>query len=68
MIGRTLAKRLERLETRMIPAGEPLVYEIQFVSAVDRSITSRLQVRCEDAPGSARLAKPGRQSRFGVGA
>jgi hypothetical protein len=39
MIGRTGSKRLERLETRMMPAGEPLVYEIQFVSAVDGSIT-----------------------------
>ena len=68
MTSRTLSRRLERLEARMIPAGEPLVYEIQFVSAVDRSITSRLQVRCEGAPGSARLARPGRRSRFGVGA
>jgi hypothetical protein len=33
MGSRTLSKRLERLETRMMPASEPLVLEIQFVSA-----------------------------------
>ena len=33
MIGRKLSKRLERLETRMIPAGEPMVMQIVFVSA-----------------------------------
>jgi hypothetical protein len=32
MIGRTLSKRLERLETWMMSAGEPLVLQIQFVS------------------------------------
>ena len=46
MTSRTLSKRLERLETRMMPAGEPLVMEIEFISAVDGSITKRLQVTC----------------------
>lgn len=62
---RTLMTRLERLETRMMPAGEPLVYEIQFVSAVDGSITSRLPVSCGmPASGSpARLGRPRRRTR-----
>jgi hypothetical protein len=32
MTSRTLSKRLERLETRTIPAGDPLVVRTQFVS------------------------------------
>jgi len=32
MIGRRLARRLERLETRLAPAGEPLVVQIRYVS------------------------------------
>jgi hypothetical protein len=32
MTSRTLSKRLERLETRIIPAGESLVGQIQYVS------------------------------------
>ena len=32
MTCRTLFKRLERLETRMMPAGEPVVIQVQYVS------------------------------------
>ena len=32
MRSRTLSKRLERLETRLAPEGEPLPIHIQFVS------------------------------------
>ena len=32
MIGRSLTRRLERLETRLLPAGEPLVIQVHFVS------------------------------------
>ncbi len=32
MITKALARRLERLETRALPAGEPLVIQVQFVS------------------------------------
>ena len=32
MASRNLSKRLERLEERMLPAGEPLILQIQFVS------------------------------------
>ena len=51
MIGRTLSKRLERLETRIIPAGEPLVVQIQYVSP-DGSV--------EDGP---RISVPGAGGR-----
>jgi hypothetical protein len=32
MITRNLARRLERLETRLVPEGEPLVINVHFVS------------------------------------
>ena len=32
MTRKTLSKRLERLETRLAPEGEPLLIHIQFVS------------------------------------
>jgi hypothetical protein len=32
MGSRTLLKRLKQLETQMMPAGEPLVIQVQFVS------------------------------------
>jgi hypothetical protein len=32
MITRNLARRLERIETRLMPAGEPLIIQVQFVS------------------------------------
>ncbi len=32
MGSRTLLKRLARLETRMMPAGEPVVIQVQYVS------------------------------------
>jgi hypothetical protein len=33
MIGRSLTLRLERLESRLVPAGEPMVINVHFVSA-----------------------------------
>ena len=51
MGSRTLSKRLERLETRIIPAGEPLVVQIQYVSP-DGSV--------EDGP---RISVPGAGGR-----
>ena len=48
---RTLSKRLERLETRMMPTDEPLVVQIQFVSP-DGSV--------EDGP---RISVPGAGGR-----
>lgn len=64
MGSKTLSKRVEQLETRMMPAGEPIFIEIQFVSA-DGSIASRLRVNCGvPAIGSpARLGRPGRRTR-----
>ena len=55
MIGRTLSKRLERLETRTMPAGGPLILQIQFVSP-DGSVEDgpRFSVR---GAGGRRLGK-----------
>jgi hypothetical protein len=44
MTSRTLSKRLERLETRILLAREP--WKIKFISAVDGTITKRLQATC----------------------
>ena len=44
---RPLPKRLERLETRALP----LIIEIEFVSATDRSVTKRMTVNCGVASG-----------------
>ena len=43
---RTLAKRLQRLETRALPATEPLVIEVEFISAIQGSVTKRMTVTC----------------------
>ena len=32
MINRTLSKRLQKLETRLIPSSEPRVFQIRYVS------------------------------------
>jgi hypothetical protein len=32
MTCRTLSKRLQRLETRMMPVGEPVIIQVQYVS------------------------------------
>ena len=39
----------------MMPAGDPLVYEIQFVSAVDGSITKRFSVKSGMTQGRSAL-------------
>ena len=43
MISRSLAQRLKRLEARSMPAGEPMVIEVQFVS-VERVVTGSLSI------------------------
>jgi hypothetical protein len=56
---RNLSQRLKRLEARAIPAGEPMVIEVQFVSA-EKVVTGSLLV--EIGPGllaPPRAAKPG---------
>jgi hypothetical protein len=40
---RTRSKRLERLEARVVPAGDPLVMEIQFVSP-EKVMTNTISV------------------------
>jgi len=38
MTTRNLARRLERLETRLVPAGEPVVIQVYFVSPDGRRV------------------------------
>jgi hypothetical protein len=51
MTCRTLSKRLQRLETRMMPVGEPVIIQVQYVSP-DGSV--------EDGP---RISVPGAGGR-----
>jgi hypothetical protein len=55
MASRNLSKRLERLEERMLPAGEPLIVQIQFVSP-DGTVEDGPQVIVPGA-GGRRLGK-----------
>ena len=38
-----LYRRMEQLEARLAPGGEPLIINVQFVSAVDKSVTGGFQ-------------------------
>ena len=42
MIGRTLNRRLERLEARILPSSARIEFEIQFVSADTKAVVSTL--------------------------
>jgi len=55
MISRNLARRLERLETRLVPAGEPLVVQIHYVSPDGSRVDGpRFTIpRAEGRPGLA---------------
>jgi hypothetical protein len=43
-MNRTLSRRLERLEGRLTPTKAPFEMEIEFISAVDGSVTKRLRL------------------------
>ena len=66
MTSRTLSKRLEGWRPDGA-GGRAVDLRIQFVSAVDGSITSRLTVRCGGSAGNARPANPSHTSRWGNG-
>jgi hypothetical protein len=47
MIGRRLARRLERLETHLLPSGKTVVINIHFVSADGSRVGGRrFTVQC----------------------
>ena len=50
MISRNLSRRLKRLETRLMPAGEPLIIQVQFVSP-DGSLVDGPRFTIPDAGG-----------------
>ena len=49
MISKSLAQRLRRLEACSIPAGEPKVIEVQFVSA-EKVVTGSLLIEIGSRP------------------
>ncbi len=49
MISRSLSQRLKRLEARAMPAGEPMVIEVQFVST-DKVVTGSLLIEIGSRP------------------
>ena len=49
MISRNLSQRLKRLEARAMPAGEPMVIEVQFVS-VEKVVTGSLLIEIGSHP------------------
>ena len=51
---RNLHLRIEQLEARAASAGEPLIIDVQFISAVDKSVTGGFH---------ARIAQPGPAKR-----
>jgi hypothetical protein len=50
------------LEDRLAPGGEPLIINVQFVSAVDKSDVSCFQARVDRGPGPAKRSKAGVRS------
>jgi hypothetical protein len=68
MISRNLTRRLERLETRLMPAGEPLIIQVKFVSS-DGSVRDGPRFTIPAAggqkTGSAGLADGGRPGLAG---
>ena len=68
MISRNLARRLEMLESRYVPDGEPLVIQVRFVSPDGSGVDGpRLTIPRvgERLTGSARLAGGGRPGLAG---
>jgi hypothetical protein len=56
-----LYRRMELLEDRLAPVGDPLIIEVQFVSA-DKSIVGGFQARVDRAPGPAKRSRAGVRS------
>jgi hypothetical protein len=54
----TFSKRLQLLETRMMPAGEPLIIQVQYVS-LDGSVEDGPRF-CVPGAGGNRLRKEAR--------
>jgi hypothetical protein len=52
-IPRNLYRRIEELEARAAPTGEPLIINVEFVSPVDRRIVGGFQVRVDRGPDPA---------------
>jgi len=51
MISRNLSRRLERPETRLRPAGEPLTIQVRYVSP-DGSVVDGPRFTCDAGPNN----------------
>ena len=59
MMNRTLNRRLHRLETRVLPVSEPIVFLIEYVSATGE-VTETVNLEIGRDPKPARAATPPR--------
>ena len=59
---RSLYRRMQQLEDRLVPGGEPLIIEVQFISAVDKSIVGGFQATVDQGPGTAKRSRAGVRS------
>jgi hypothetical protein len=57
MTSRTLSKRLQRLETRMMPAGEPVVILVQ-IRLAGRDCEGRIPILRAGRRGGATRGRP----------
>jgi hypothetical protein len=58
---RSIYRRMEALETQLAPAAQQVIHKIQFISPVDHSVVSELEV------GSHRLGPLPRKAKLGRG-
>ena len=61
---RSLYRRMEQLEARTAPAGEPLIINVQFISAVDKSVTGGFQARIPQLGPATRTSVAVRSYRY----
>jgi hypothetical protein len=64
MTCRTLSKRLQRLKTRIMPVGEPVIIQVQYISA-DGSVEDGPRISVPGA-GGRRVGKGPRQEAAGI--
>jgi hypothetical protein len=48
MTGRNLMRRLERLESRLVPTSAPEVINVVFISTADGKVIDQFPLTCDD--------------------
>ena len=54
MTGRSLMRRLERLEARLTPTSPPEVINVVFISTADGRVIDQFPLTCDDDPYNRR--------------